>query len=116
MQLEDIKMESFSEVLKKLMRARGVTAKVVSQATGIPASTLSEWTAGRMPTIGRDVMRLARFFGVSIEFLITGQEPEEKIVGDILEDIGDGFTTLHKGVYRIRVEKYLGSSKKRKDE
>lgn len=113
---DNLLVRSFSETLKTLLSERGVTAKVVSQATGIPTSTLSEWTAGRVPKLGKDVMKLARFFGVSVEFLITGEEPEPRIVGDLLESMGDGFTTLHRGVYRVKVEKYLGPGKKRKDD
>lgn len=98
------------------MRLRGLTLKVVSQATGIPSSTLSEWTANRAPVLGPDVLKLARFFGVSIEYLVTGQEPEPDLVDEIFGDEGDGFVTLHKGVYRVKVEKYSPPLRKKKEE
>jgi len=101
-------MASFSENLKHLMKERGVSARVLSEATGIPASTISEWTAGREPKLGKHLIKLARFFGVSLEFLATGEEPEQEIVGSLIEDMNDGFFTIHKGVYRVHVEKFRG--------
>lgn len=105
-------MASFSETLKRLMKDRGVSMRVLAQATDIPSSTLSEWTAGREPKLGEPVVRLARFFGVSLEYLVTGKEPEQEIVGNILDGMDDGFFTIHQGVYRVHVEKFRGKKTK----
>ena len=104
---------SFSENLKSLMRKRGVTARVVSQATGIPESTLSEWSGGRAPKLGDDVMKLARFFGCSIDFFLTGKESEAQVLEDVINGLDEGFATIHSGVYRVKIEKHTGSSKKK---
>ena len=47
----------------------------MSKETGISASTLSDWKSGRsVPKL--DKMRLiAEFFGVSLEYMLTGEEP-----------------------------------------
>lgn len=117
MRVDDFEVESFAQTLRKLMKDRGVSAKLVSQATGIPTSTLSEWTAGRIPKFGKDIVKLSRFFGVSLEYLVTGQVPETKLLENLMDEgDGDGFMTLHRGVYRVRVEKFLGSSKKRQND
>lgn len=93
---------------------RGVSAKVVSKATGIPTSTLSEWTGGRQPKLSDDVLKLARFFGVSIEYLITGKEPVNDVMSEVLESLDDGFMTIHQGVYRFKIEKLNTDQKKRR--
>lgn len=111
----DPRVNKFSEVFKRLMRERGVTAKLVSQATGIPPSTLSEWSAGRVPKLGEDVLRLARFFGVTVDYLITGNHVEEEVVRDLLAPGVDGFAEIHAGVYRLRIEKYAGPMRRKKD-
>ena len=101
-------MKKFADNLKKLMRDRGVTARTVCKATGIPQSTFSEWTVGREPKLSQNVIKLARFFGCSVEALITGQEPEHDIVANMIESLEDGFATVHKGVYRVKIEKFVG--------
>jgi len=105
-------MPSFADNLKRLMKDRGVSTRVITQATGIPSSTISEWTAGREPKLGEPVLRLARFFGVSLEYLVTGREPEQEVIKDLIESAEEGFMTLHQGVYRVKVEKYRGTKGK----
>jgi len=99
-------VKTFAETLKRLMKERNVSAKVLSQATGIPQSSLSEYLSGtRSATLGIPILKLARFFGVSLEYLVTGEHPEHKIVEGVLQDLDSGFTRIHSGVYRINVEK-----------
>lgn len=76
----------FAGTLKKVMKERGLTVKAISVATGIPQSTISEWTGGREPKLGDAVVRLARFLGLSVEYLATGEESEKKMVADILKN------------------------------
>ncbi len=115
MESEIIVVEKFAKTLKKLMQDRGVSAAVVCQATGIPKSSLSEWLSGRQPKMDESIVKLAKFFGVSVEFLILGQHPEETIVRGLLEDLEDGFVSIHRGVYRINVEKYAKSIASKKE-
>jgi transcriptional regulator with XRE-family HTH domain len=104
-------MPSFSENLKRLMKERGVTARVLSKATAIPASTISEWSGGREPKLSEPVVKLARFFGVTLEFLVMGKEQEEVLVEQLINNLDDGFTTIHQGVYRVRLEKLKDQKK-----
>jgi transcriptional regulator with XRE-family HTH domain len=97
------------------MQERGITPKALSAATGIPTSTLSEWTAGRDPRLGQPLLKLARFFGVSIEYLVTGEESVQEAVGAMLGGMGEDFVSIHQGVYRVNIERlHPGGSKKRK--
>jgi transcriptional regulator with XRE-family HTH domain len=111
-------VKTFAETLKRLMRDREVSAKLLSKATGIPQSSISEYLNGsRSATLGEPILKLAKFFGVSLEYLITGKHPEEEIVNGLVEDLEEGFTTIHRGVYRINIEKFSGKKplKKSKD-
>lgn len=53
-----------------LRDAKGVTDYAVSTATGIGASTFSDWKAGRSKPKADKLLKIAEYFGVSIEELI----------------------------------------------
>ena len=58
--------------MQYLLTTHGVTANRVAQDTGIPASTLSEWKTGRSKPKVDKLYKLAKYFGVSIEFFLEG--------------------------------------------
>lgn len=66
------------EIFERLCRERGVTPYRVSEATGIRTSSLSGWKAGKFTPKQEKLKKIADYFGVSIEYLMTGGEPEEK--------------------------------------
>lgn len=64
------------EIYVKLLNERGITSADVSRGTGIRESTLSAWKQ-RGGAIGADRAKLiADFFGVTLEYLMTGKDPE----------------------------------------
>jgi transcriptional regulator with XRE-family HTH domain len=65
-----MKTMGFSDNLKKAIEERGLKLTTISEATGIPMSTLSEWTAGREPKVSEALIKLCRFLGVSLDELI----------------------------------------------
>ena len=62
------------EIFAKLLEERGVTAYKVSKATGIAGSTFSDWKNGRSTPKQDKLQKIADYFGVSVDFLITGKE------------------------------------------
>lgn len=102
---DNYEMAKFSTNLKQLIKAKGLTAKQLSDSTGIPRTTISEWINGREPTASDALIKLARFLGVSVEFLITGEHPEKQLIDDIIQQATDEFISIHKGIYRISIEK-----------
>ena len=64
------------EIFEKLCKERGVTAYRVSEATGIKTSSLSGWKAGKFTPKQEKLKKIAEYFGVSIEYLMTGEEKE----------------------------------------
>lgn len=62
-------------VFKLLMEQKGVTPYEISKATGIPASAFTKWKQGiSSPKIDR-LKLLADYFGVPVEYLMTGEMP-----------------------------------------
>lgn len=103
----------FRQILKRLMKERGISTKVLSAATGTPASTISEWlNSDREPKLNGNILKVARFFGVSLDHLVTGEEPEVNLLRDIVENIEESFLQVHQGTYRITIERRSNQKKK----
>ena len=98
-------MSKFADVLKQVMKEKRISISETSRKTGIPQSTLSEWSNGRTPKLDYSVIKLAQFLGVSVEYLVTGKDIEEEIFTDIVNSGVEQFTQIHKGTYRITIEK-----------
>jgi len=63
------------EVFDKLCKTRDVTAYQVGKKTGIPTSTFSDWKVGKSTPKIDKLQKIADFFDVSLDYLVTGQEP-----------------------------------------
>ena len=66
------------EIFKQLLQQYGVSAYKVAKATGVTQSTLSDWKNGRSTPKSENMKKLADYFGVSIDYLMTGKEGIEK--------------------------------------
>lgn len=60
----------------KLRDDKGVKDAVVSRETGITKSTFSDWKNGRSEPKADKLQKIADYFGVSLEYLRTGQMQE----------------------------------------
>ena len=64
---------------ERLMNERHETFSEIARAIGGRASTFTDWRAGRsVPKIDK-FEKLAEHFGVSIDYLVTGRDPENYI-------------------------------------
>ena len=70
------------EIFANLLDENNKKAIDVSKATGIPASTFSDWKKGRSVPTQDKLQKIADFFHVSVDYLMTGKEPEEDIYTD----------------------------------
>jgi len=61
------------------------------------------------------VVKIAKYFAVDLEWLITGEEPAAAIAKEMIQSLEKRFMEIHQGVYRVRIEKEVEvpSSKKR---
>lgn len=63
------------DIFEKLLNEKGVTAYKVSQETGIGRSTFTDWKNGRSEPKQEKLIKIANYFGVSLDYLTTGEEP-----------------------------------------
>lgn len=88
-------------IYERLLREQGIDSAEVSRQTGISQSTISNWKKRNNLISPENALILAKFFGVSLEYLMTGEEPhpadgvfyskdEQELIGNyrILNDIG----------------------------
>ncbi len=64
------------EIFVKLLEKFDVTAYRVSKATGIAGSTFTDWKNGRSTPKQDKLQKIADYFGVSMEYLMTGKEEQ----------------------------------------
>ena len=64
-------------VFDTLLKARGVSVYQISKATGISASTFSDWKSGRSTPKADKLARIAEFFSVSLDELLGTDDDDE---------------------------------------
>ena len=62
------------EIFAKLLEEKGLKAADVTRATGIKSPVFSEWKKGKSRLNTEKMIKIANFLGVSIEYLLTGNE------------------------------------------
>ncbi len=80
------------EVFEKLCNERGITPNRVSKDTGIPQTTLANWKKRRNLLNARAAKRIADYFGVTLQYLMTGETSTvyyEEDVAQIAQEIHD---------------------------
>lgn len=60
-------------VYEKLLEKQGITSYQVSKETGIAQSTLSDWKNGKSNLKADKLLKLAEYFQVTIDYLVTGK-------------------------------------------
>lgn len=66
------------EVFAKLLSDRSLKAADVCRGTGLPSSFFSEWKRGKSNPKMDKLQKIADFFDVPVEYLVTGKLPEDK--------------------------------------
>lgn len=65
---------TFFERYKELCSKKGESPTKAAANNGIGASTVTAWKSGSFPK-GETLYKLANYFGVSTDYLLTGEEP-----------------------------------------
>lgn len=63
------------DVFTNLVKKKGCKVADVAKSTGIAHSCFSDWKNGRVPRYDK-LQKIADYFGVSVDYLMTGKEPE----------------------------------------
>ena len=64
------------ERFEMLCKDKGVKPSDVSKATGVSTATLTSWKKGIYTPKEEKIRKIAEYFGVTVEYLRTGQDPE----------------------------------------
>lgn len=72
--------QNMYEIFAQLLEKYNVTPYKVSKETGIAQTTLSDWKRGRSTPKQDKLQKIADYFGVTVDYLMTGRDnvPEEK--------------------------------------
>lgn len=80
---ENVFRERIDQLVKE-KQSRGYTVQSVCREIGVNPSTLSEWRRGEAFPTRKNMERVARYFGVSIQWLCS--EDAEREYHDLLEE------------------------------
>ena len=72
--------QNMYEIFAQLLDKYNVTPYKVSKDTGVAQTTLSDWKRGRSTPKSDTMKKIADYFGVSVDYLMTGsdEKPEER--------------------------------------
>jgi len=65
------------DIFERLLNERGVTAYRVAKETGVTTATLTNWKKGNYTPKQDKLQKIADYFGVTIEYLMTGKNSSE---------------------------------------
>ncbi len=88
-----------SQTLSHILESRRLTIKEVSKATGVPMSSISGWKKDNRSPHAEQAGKVARHLGVTVHFLLFGEEDHEEPFQKILKE--DFFS----GTFEITVKK-----------
>lgn len=63
------------EVFERLLKEKGVRASDVCKATGVSSSAITDWKKGRYSPKADKLQKIADYFEVPIDYLMTGEMP-----------------------------------------
>ena len=66
----------FTERFNELLKSRKINAVTLAKEIGVPKSIVYEWKSGARDPSLENMLRIADYFGVTLEYL-TGREDEE---------------------------------------
>ena len=103
------------EIFLKLLEEKGVSAYKVGKATGIAGSTFTDWKTGRSAPKQDKLQKIADYFGVTLDYLMTGEEQNSPYS----DDMADLFVEISRrnDVNRIKrlLSYYMNLNEREKD-
>ncbi|MDR7815140.1 helix-turn-helix domain-containing protein [Lacrimispora sp.] len=71
------------EVFEKLIQKYEVTPYKVAKEAGVTQTALSNWKSGRSTPSAKTLQKIADYFGVTVDYLMTGKGESEKKESEI---------------------------------
>ncbi len=73
------------EIYQRLLDEKGIKNADISRATGISNMTLSDWKNGKSTPKQDKLMKIADYFGVSLDYLMTGSDNKHSDADALLD-------------------------------
>lgn len=70
------------EIFEQLLQKHGITPYKVAKEAGVTQTALSNWKSGRSTPTTKTLQKIADYFGVTIDYLMTGERMEESHQSD----------------------------------
>lgn len=80
---------TIADQINNLLRQTKKRQADLARALNVRANTVSEWCKGRHDVSAVYYPKIAEFFGVSLDYLITGNEPRGAPVAPVQQIIGN---------------------------
>ncbi|MBQ8692387.1 MAG: helix-turn-helix transcriptional regulator [Synergistaceae bacterium] len=77
-------MIKFSEVLKNLIQEKGITQTTLAKIIDVKPNTVATYCAGKSYPEFRTLIKIAEFFDVSLDYLVTGERVENQTAREAL--------------------------------
>ncbi|MES3036979.1 MAG: helix-turn-helix transcriptional regulator [Bdellovibrionota bacterium] len=87
------------KVLQLLLKQKNMSMRELAKVSGVPASNLTEWSANRSPKNPVQIKKVAEALGVTMHFLLFGEDDNQEPIQKILKE--DFFS----GTFEITVKK-----------
>ena len=68
--------QTMYDIFEQLLQKYGLTAYKVAKEAGVTQTALSNWKTGKSTPTTKTLQKIADYFGVSIDYLMTGEEKE----------------------------------------
>lgn len=65
------------DIFEQLLQKHNVTPYKVSKDTGVTQTALSNWKSGKSTPTTKTLQKIADYFNVTIDYLMTGEEKSE---------------------------------------
>ena len=65
------------EIFEQLLQKHNISAYRVAKEAGVTQTSLSNWKSGRNTPSTSTLQKIADYFGVTIDYLMTGEEKEK---------------------------------------
>lgn len=101
-----MKKVRLDKILEKLLKEHNISARELARQVGIPQSTLNNYLSGRGPTKPEQILAIAKYFNVSMELLLFGEDDRPPTLNDVLTE------GLFEGWLKVKIERAIPSSKK----
>ncbi len=68
------------DIFEQLLQKRGLTSYKVAKEAGVTQTALSNWKSGKSTPTTKTLQKIADYFGVTIDYLMTGEEKDSESV------------------------------------